>query len=111
MFFKEMSRNCLLCAEFILNEIDDINQLSAIFAEKPFGKDTLLDLMVLHQAKFRPLLKHPLIKVIAKDMWSGCLELTLGFSESSYVASGLDDQLQSYTAYTNKLELNADSYF
>lgn len=110
-FFQEFSWFYVRVAELVIKEIDDISHLRAVFAEKPFGKDTLLDIIGLQANKFRVLLKDPLMKQLVREMWTGGLELEIGFSDCSYVIASIASQQNPFTIHKMCLQPKIQSYF
>lgn len=111
-FFKEASNYFTNIAALMVKEIDDISHLRAVFAEKPYGADTLLDIVALAPDKYREVLNDTLMKQLVKEMWTGGLELELGFGDSSYViASIISRKKNPFTTHSKKLKHKQPSYF
>lgn len=110
-FFNESSGVFVRMSEIAIKEVDDISHLRAIFADKPFGKDTLLDILYWEASKFRYLLNVPLMKQLVKEIWTGGLELEAGLDDCSYVVACFVRLKNPFDTHKKTLAPNTHSYF
>mmetsp|Transcript_7777 Transcript_7777/g.14861 ORF Transcript_7777/g.14861 Transcript_7777/m.14861 type:complete len:968 (-) Transcript_7777:2275-5178(-) len=89
-----LAKDYKLLAERIQNEIDDVEQIRAIYTDTSYPGGTLLELATLKANKYRKLLKSPLVSQLVKLFWYGKHKLVYGIDRCSYIASCLNPEME-----------------
>lgn len=97
---SRLSKDYKLLAERIQNEIDDIEQIKAIYIDTSYPGGTLLELTTHKANKYRKLLKSPLVTQLVKSFWYGKNKLVYGIDRCSYVVSCLNSEMEPLELWT-----------
>jgi hypothetical protein len=101
-------------AELVQGELNELEQVKAIYTDPSYHGMSLFDVMVESPTKYRALLQSPLVSQIIDDFWNGEINLSFGLHHSSYVYKSLLDIKHPddlWRVYNSKLRCNNNSYF
>jgi hypothetical protein len=101
-------------AELVQAELNEVEQVKAIYTDTSYHGLNLFDVMVESPTKYRTLLHSPLVSQIIDDFWNGEVNLSFGLHHSSYVYKTLQDIKHPddlWRVYNSKLRCNNNSYF